>query len=78
MGRDQGIAESQLGHWWLPNDPNNRIPGSLINFQSGRQEVQLTSMLGYTENEVQWIFVNRFDYRRFVSYRGGSILPTKP
>ncbi len=38
-------------------------------------EAYLMRKLGWTENDVQFVFVGRFDYGRFVSYRGGSFFP---
>ena len=38
-------------------------------------EAYLLRKLGLNDGEVQWIFFNRPDYSRFVSYRGGSLIP---
>ena len=30
--------------------------------------------LGWTEDQVKFIFFGRFDYQRFVAFRGGNLL----
>jgi hypothetical protein len=45
MDRDSSVVDSQLGHWWLPAQPNERIPGSLLTLGNGRQVVRLIRLL---------------------------------
>lgn len=40
-------------------------------------EAYILRKLGWTEEQVQWIFIRRAGYGRFVSHRGGRLLPTQ-
>lgn len=56
VGADQ--PERRYGVWWLPDDPERKIPGTYERASDGRQTLRLTGCLGKPRQELRTARIN--------------------